>query len=60
MDMFPLKVFYNPDPISNMLALVDFTSQALFDVTSHIATMDTNNEPAMFAHTGPDFILNFY
>ena len=48
----PLIFFYNPDSISSILALVDVTSQ--FRVT-----MDTNNESAMFVHTGPDSVLKF-
>ena len=53
MYLFPLIVFYNPDCISNILALIDVTSQFR-------ATMDTNNKPSMFVHTGPDSVLNFY
>ena len=34
--LLPLKVFYIPDSIANILALADFTSQLR-------ATMDTNN-----------------
>ena len=53
MYMLPLRVSYKPYSISNILALVDVTSQV-------IVTMDTNNEPAMYAHTVPDYILKFY
>ena len=53
MYLLPLRVFYNPYYISNILALIDVTSQ--FRVT-----MDTNNKPSMFVHTGPDSVLNFY
>ena len=53
MDMFPLIVFYNPYSIAAILSLID--------VTSHfIITMDTNNDPAMFVHTGPYYVLKFY
>ena len=53
MDLLPLKVFYNPDSITNILELDDVTSQFRF-------TMDTNNKPAMFVHTGPDSVLKFF
>ena len=53
MDLLPLKVFYNTYSIYNILALFDVTSQV-------IATMDTNNEPTMFVHAGPDSDLKFY
>ena len=53
MDWFSLKVFYNPDSIAKILALVDVTIQFRF-------TMDTNKEPSMFVHTGPYSVLNFY
>ena len=53
MDLLTLGFFYNLYYIKNMLALVDVTIQ--FRVT-----MDTNNEPAMYAHTVPDYILKFY
>ena len=51
--LFPLRVFYNPDSISNILSLIDVTIQ--FRVT-----MNTNNKPAMFIHTVPDYVLKFY
>ena len=50
--LFSLKVFYNPNSISNIFSLVDVTSQ--FRVT-----MDINNKPAMFIHTGSDSVLKF-
>ena len=53
MDMLSLRVFYNPDFVARIMALVDVTSK--FRVT-----MDTINEPAMFVHTGPYSVLNFY
>ena len=53
MDNFPLKVFYNPYSIANILAFVDVTSR--FGVT-----MGTKNEHAIFSQTGPDTVLNFY
>ena len=53
MDMLPLKIFYIPDSISKILALVDVISQ-------FIVTVDTNNEPDMFVHTGPYSVLKFY
>ena len=51
--LFPLIVFYSPDSIANIFTLIDVTSE--FRVT-----IDTNNEPAMFVHTSPDSVLNFY
>ena len=53
MYLLPLNIFYNPDSISKILALVGVTSQ--FRVT-----MDYNNEPAIFVHTGPDPVIKFY
>ena len=53
MYMLPLRVSYKPYSISNILALVDVTSQV-------IVTMDTNNEPAMFVHTIPYSVLKSY
>ena len=53
MYLLPLRFFYNPDYISNILELINVTSQ--FRVT-----MDTNNKPSMFVHTGPDSVLNLY
>ena len=52
MDLFPFIVFYKPDYITNILSLVDVTS-------NFIVTMDTNNEPATFFHTGPNPVLFF-
>ena len=52
-DLLLLKVFYNTYSITTILELVDVTSQ--FRVT-----MDTNNKPAMFVHTGPDYVLKFF
>ena len=53
MDMFPLRFFYNPYYIANILALVD--------VTSHFrVNMDTNHKRAMFIYTGPYFVFKFY
>ena len=50
MYMFPLIFSYNPIIIDKILALIG--------VTSHFrVTMYTNNEPAMFVYTGPDFVL---
>ena len=51
-DLLPLKVFYRPYFMTNILAFVDFTSQLK-------VTMDTNNKPAMFFHIGPDFVFQF-
>ena len=53
MDMLPLRVFYNPYSVATFLALVD--------VTSHFkVTMDTNNKPTIFIHTGLYYVLKFY
>ena len=52
MYLLPLRFFYNLDYISNILELINVTSQ--FRVT-----MDTNNIPSMFVHTGPDSVLDF-
>ena len=53
MDIFPLKVFYNPDSIANILELIAITSQ-------FIVAMDTNNKPDVVVHNGPDSDLKFY
>ena len=53
MDLLTLRVFYNPYSIAIILALVAVTSQ--FWVTIY-----TNNVTAMFFHTVPGSILNFY
>ena len=53
MDLFTLRVFYNPYSIVNIFSLVDVTSQ--FRVT-----MDTNNEPAILVQTIPYSMLKFY
>ena len=53
MDIFPLKVFYNLDLISNILSLTDVTSQVK-------VIMDTNNELETFVRTGPYSVLKFY
>ena len=52
MYLFPLIVFYNPDSISNIWALVDVTSQ-------FIAAIDTNNEPSMFFTLAQIMSLSF-
>ena len=53
MDIFSWRVFYNPDLITNILALVNVTSQLRFN-------MGTKNEPAMFFHPDPDSVLELY
>ena len=53
MDIFPLSIFYNPDSITNILSFGNVNSQ-------FIITMDTNNKPAIFIHTGLDYSPKFY
>ena len=53
MDMFQLRVFYNPYSIANIFSLVSGTSQFIF-------TMDTNKEPSISVHTGQNYFLKFY
>ena len=53
MDLLPLRVLYNLDPIANIFSLIY--------VTSHLrVTMDTNNQSAMFVHTISYYVLKFY
>ena len=53
MDLFPFWVLYKPYSVAKILALVDITSQFRF-------TMDNNNEPAIFIHSGSYYTLKFY
>jgi hypothetical protein len=50
--LFPFNVYYNPQPLANILSLAQVSE--MFRVT-----MDTAEAPTMMVHVSPDLILRF-